>query len=209
MSFAAFISDLHASSPFFRRREFLRFAEWLADTKIKYLFIAGDLCSHRTGLDDTIRTLSCIPKNITVYAIPGNHDPVSQKVPQPALKEIESVPNVVALPNPAYVELEGRTILMYHGQGMDQIKLPAIEKMCYMIETKALVPGIVPIKTIPDIFHTGHIHIYAAGQYGETLLVNAGTWVQKYMFAGRENICNAVIVDLETLRYRKYTAMEY
>ena len=59
------------------------------------------------------------------------------------------------------------------------------------------------IDPIPEIFHTGHVHISGITKYRGVLAINAGTWQSQTAFQKQMNIqptpARAIIVDLQTL----------
>ena len=60
------------------------------------------------------------------------------------------------------------------------------------------------ITEVPDIFHSGHIHVLDAQNYRGTLIVNSGAWQGQTNFQRTMGIIPnpgvAVIVDLSTLQ---------
>lgn len=141
---AAFISDLHCGSDRHLKSCFERFLEWLNNDenakKIKYLFITGDcvdgvgifpnqekvlnLKSMKEQYELFASYLKKIPKNITIFVAPGQHDACRLAEPQPLISrkyapEIYEMENVVLVTNPCFVKLiEGLKefkVLMYHG----------------------------------------------------------------------------------------------
>ena len=70
--------------------------------------------------------ISQIPKHVKVLVSPGNHDPVRQALPQPAVSmdlasELYALENVKGVGNPSYVKLDGVNFLVYHGRSLDDI----------------------------------------------------------------------------------------
>ncbi|RBQ24583.1 MAG: DNA polymerase II small subunit [Methanocorpusculum sp. MCE] len=63
------------------------------------------------------------------------------------------------------------------------------------------------IRDVPDIIHTGHVHISDVISYQGVLGINAGTWQSQTSFQKQMNItptsAEAVVVDLATLSYEK------
>ena len=57
---------------------------------------------------------------------------------------------------------------------------------------------------MPDVFHTGHIHVTACGTYRGTLLVNSGAWQEETAYQRARGIKptpgRAVLLDLSSLR---------
>ncbi|HET7644461.1 MAG TPA: DNA-directed DNA polymerase II small subunit [Nitrososphaeraceae archaeon] len=246
------ISDLHIGSKYFKENEFSRFLNWLNSpeneiaSKIKFLCIGGDLIDgvgifpnqEKELYDSTIylqmkhltSLLEQIPKRIQVFVIPGNHDLGRRALPQPAIpkKDAEilySWKNFTMLGNPSYIELNGVKILMYHGQGLDDIiaTIPGLsysnpaEAMKTLLKARHLSPvygqrtplsaekeDMMVITEIPDILHSGHVHIMDVQNYRGTLIVNSGTWQAQTPFQQTMGIMPtpgiAIAVNLSTLR---------
>lgn len=154
--YAAFISDIHVGSNVFLEEDFEKFIKWinleLGDkkhkekaSKIKYLFIIGDLVDgvgiypdQDLGLkikdineqyEKLAYYLGKIRKDISLIICPGNHDALRLSEPQPCLdkniaKKIWELPNVFLVSNPALVNIhfsedfDGFDVLMYHGSSM-------------------------------------------------------------------------------------------
>lgn len=251
-SYAVLISDLHVGSKYFMEKEFIKFLMWLSSDvddmvrKIKFLCIAGDLIDgigifpHQdkelleTNTDKQIMhaidLLTKIPKHIKVFVIPGNHDPGRRALPQPAIprndsNKLYSLNNFTMLGNPSLIELNGVKILMYHGQGLDDIiaatpgltySKPA-EAMKILLKARHLSPiygertpiapekdDMMVITETPDIFHSGHVHVIDVQNYRGTLVVNSGAWQAQTNFQRTMNIVPtpgiAILVNLATLR---------
>jgi DNA polymerase II small subunit len=246
------ISDLHIGSKYFKENDFLRFLNWLDSpdneiaSKIKFLCIGGDLIDgvgifpnqEKELYDSTIylqmkhltNLLEQIPKRIQVFVIPGNHDLGRRALPQPAIpkKDAEilySWKNYTMLGNPSYIELNGVKILMYHGQGLDDViaTIPGLsysnpaEAMKTLLKARHLSPiygqrtpisaekeDMMVITEIPDILHSGHVHIMDVQNYRGTLIVNSGTWQGQTPFQQTMGIMPtpgiAIAVNLSTLR---------
>ena len=250
--YVVLISDLHIGSKYFKEQEFLKFLNWLNSSdneivsKINFLCIGGDLIdgvgifpnqekelndstiyqqmSHLTSL------LEQIPKKIQVFVIPGNHDLGRRALPQPAIPKkdagiLYSWKNFSMLGNPSYIELNGVKILMYHGQGLDDIiaTIPGLsysnpaEAMKTLLKARHLSPiygqrtpiapekdDMMVISEIPDIFHSGHVHVMGVQNYRGTLIVNSGTWQDQTPFQQTMGIIPtsgiAIAVNLSTLR---------
>jgi len=148
---AAFVSDMHCGSTFHLGKMFEKFLNWLNSgdeeaKKIGYIFFVGDnvdgvgifpgqqnlltLKTMKEQYDLLASYLKRIPKNITIFMCPGQHDATRVAEPQPiisrryapALYEIE---NLVLVTNPAMVKLcEGERelkFLMYHGASFNAL----------------------------------------------------------------------------------------
>ena len=151
--YAVVLSDFHIGSTKFLDKDLEKAISWLKGeignesqkaiaSKIKYLFILGDLVDGVGVYPDQNKELiikdiydqyeACasylkeIPKSMRMIVIPGNHDAVRLEEPQPPLYEdlaapIFKLPNVVMLSNPATVNLlqsggfPGFDFLLYHG----------------------------------------------------------------------------------------------
>ncbi|MDP3966330.1 MAG: metallophosphoesterase, partial [archaeon] len=148
--YALFIGDIHFGSKNFLEKDFLRFIDYLNGklpntpevSKIKYLFIVGDLITgvgnypnqeqdlKVTDLEEQFLQiagfLGKIRKDIKIIVSPGNHDCVRLMEPQPLLDEKYAWPlyqleNLVILGNPSTVNIgetsdfDGFEVLIYHG----------------------------------------------------------------------------------------------
>lgn len=141
----AFISDIHAGSDRHLGKSVQNFLNWINSDdphaqKIRYLFIVGDnvdgvgvfpnqdrvlkLKSMEEQYNLLASYLRQIPKHITMFLIPGQHDATRVAEPQPPpniryAEELYKIDNLVLIPNPTLVKLlEGDKefkVLMYHG----------------------------------------------------------------------------------------------
>jgi DNA polymerase II small subunit len=252
-TYAVLISDLHVGSTYFMEREFLRFLGWLSSSdddlvsKIKFLCIGGDLIDgvgifpnqdkellemdSTTQMTHATRLLAKVPEHIKVLVIPGNHDPGRRALPQPAIprkdlgEQLYSLENCTMLGNPAFVELNGVKLLMYHGQGLDDViattpglsySKPA-EAMKVLLKARHLAPmygertplapeeeDMMVISEVPDIFHCGHAHVVDVKSYRSTLIVNSGAWQSQTKYQQTMGITPtpgiAILVNLSTLQ---------
>ena len=172
--------------------------------------------------------LTDLPSKLQIVVAPGNHDAVRGSEPQPALPErfTNRFPkNVTLVENPCMVSLQGVHVLMYHGRSFDDLigMIPGAtytrpdEMMEEMLLRRHLAPAYglrtpimaarqdrLVISPVPEILHTGHIHICGMSRYRGVLGVNAGTWQGQTTFQKQMNIhptpARAVVVDLETLQ---------
>ena len=174
--------------------------------------------------------LEKIPKHIKVFIIPGNHDPGRRALPQPAIPEKHNLDlwnreNFFMLGNPSMVSLNGVKVLMFHGQSLDDVvgttpglsySQPA-KAMRALLKARHLSPiygkrtpiapeteDMMVIDAIPDIFHSGHIHVLDLDMYKGTLIVNSGAWQTQTSYQAGIGITPtpgiAVIVNLATLK---------
>ena len=253
-AYAVLISDLHVGSKYFMKNEFLRFLEWLSSPhsddivkKIKFLCVGGDLIDGigifpnqdkelleidaAKQMSHAAQLLAKVPKHIKILVIPGNHDLGRRALPQPAIprmnfgEQFYGLENCIMLGNPAFIELNGVKVLMYHGQGLDDIiattpglsySKPA-EAMKVLLKARHLAPiygertpvapereDMMVITEVPDIFHSGHVHVADIQSYRGTLVVNSGAWQSQTKFQQTMGITPtpgvAVIVNLATLQ---------
>jgi len=159
-------------------------------------------------MDHAIKILSKIPKHMKVFLIPGNHDLGRRALPQPAIpkkyaEKLYSLDNITMLGNPCMINIEGIKILMFHGQSLDDIiaSIPGLsyskpaEAMKILLKSRHLSPiygqrtPIAPekedrmvIEEVPDILHSGHVHVIDVDSYKGTLLVNSGAWQSQTPF---------------------------
>jgi DNA polymerase II small subunit len=251
-AYAVLISDLHVGSKYFMEKEFLRFLDWLSSDddivrKIKFLCVGGDLIDGigifpnqdkelleidaGRQMGHAAQLLAKIPKHIKVLVIPGNHDPGRRALPQPAIPgkdpgdHLYGLANCIMLGNPAFVDLNGVKVLMFHGQSLDDViattpglsySRPA-EAMKVLLKARHLVPtygertpvapeqeDMMVITDVPDIFHSGHVHVTDIQSYRGTLVVNSGAWQSQTKYQQTMGITPtpgmAILVNLATLQ---------
>ena len=176
------------------------------------------------------RLLAKVPKHIKMLVIPGNHDPGRRALPQPAIPgnpadHLYGLENCTMLGNPAMVELNGVKVLMYHGQSLDDViastpglsyQKPA-EAMKVLLKARHLAPtygGRTPVAPeqednmvmteVPDVLHSGHVHVTDVQSYRGTLIVNSGAWQAQTKFQQTMGITPspglAILVNLATLQ---------
>lgn len=185
---------------------------------------AASQMSHATKL------LSKIPKRIKTYVIPGNHDPGRRALPQPGFPKATSgglydLENCEVLGNPAMVSLNGVKVLMFHGQSLDDViattpglsyQRPA-EAMKVLLKARHLSPtygertpiapeseDMMVMTEVPDILHSGHVHVTDVDSYRGTLVVNSGAWQAQTKFQQTMGITPspgiAIVVNLATMQ---------
>lgn len=176
------------------------------------------------------RLLSKIPKHIKTFIIPGNHDPGRRALPQPVFPRATSgglydLENCKILGNPAMVSLNGVKILMFHGQSLDDViattpglsyQQPA-EAMKVLLKARHLSPtygertpiapeleDMMVMTEVPDILHSGHIHVTDVDSYRGTLVVNSGAWQGQTRFQQTMGITPspgiAIVINLATMQ---------
>ncbi len=176
----AFLSDVHCGGKKHLGKSFERFLEWLNSEdenarKIKFIFFVGDnvdgvgifpgqeklleLGSMKEQYALLAYYLKKVPKYITMFMCPGQHDAVRVAEPQPlidrkyasALYEIE---NLVLVTNPTLVKLIEKDkefkILMYHGASIHEI----INEIPELRESKAHK---TPAKAVKHLLKRRHL----------------------------------------------------
>jgi len=148
--YALFVADLHYGSKLFLKDSFQKFLDYLQGklpntpevSKIKYLFLVGDIVSGVGNYPDQendlaildledqflalAKDLDKIPKSIKIIISPGNHDGVRIMEPQPMFDEkyawsLYQMSNVIITSNPSIINIgkkdgfDGFNILTYHG----------------------------------------------------------------------------------------------
>lgn len=219
--YVASLSDIHVGSKTFRKDEFRRMISWIKSSsedskQLKYLILSGDVVDGigvYPGQENDLEVLnpaeqygllaeliSDIPRDVQIFVMPGNHDVVRLPEPQPKFPDMISSmfpDNVVMLPNPYTLNIEKRSVLIYHGMSLnDMVELipganfetigKAVEEL---LRRRHLAPKyggktpLVPsatdrhvIEDVPDIFITGHVHSHAVGNYRGVRYVNSSTW---------------------------------
>ena len=250
--YAALTSDLHVGNKFFLKEAFQGFIDWLnrreddVAARLRYLLICGDIIDGvgvypnqdkelettdvTKQLNQVSELLKRIPSYVQIFICPGNHEPVRQALPQPPIsssyaESLVKLPNIHLLSNPAWIEIEGVKVLMYHGRSIEDVvattsglsvERPALA-MKILLKARHVAPvygrrtPILPtdedhlvIEEIPDIFHSGHVHILDSERYRGCLLLNSGTWQMQtsYQLDMGINPTPAIlpIVDLSTLQ---------
>ena len=250
-TYAVLISDIHIGSKYFMEKEFVEFIAWLSSPdpvarKVRFLLICGDIIDGvgifpnqdkellLTDMDEQMakaaQMLDKVPKHIKTFIIPGNHDPGRRALPQPAIPEKHNMSlwnreNFFMMGNPAFLDLNGVKVLMFHGQSLDDVvgTTPGLsyaqpaKAMRALLRTRHLSPiygkrtPIAPeledfmvINEVPDIFHSGHVHVVDLDMYKGTLIVNSGAWQSQTGYQASVGITPtpgiAIIVNLATMK---------
>jgi DNA polymerase II small subunit len=228
--FTEFISWLSSPDPIARKVRFLLICGDIVDGV--GIFPNQDKELLLMDIDEQMakaaQLLDKIPKHIKTFIIPGNHDPGRRALPQPAIPEKHNMnlwnrENFYMLGNPSVLELNGIRVLMFHGQSLDDVvgTTPGLsyaqpaKAMRALLRTRHLSPiygkrtpvapeveDFMVINEIPDIFHSGHIHVVDLDMYKGTLIVNSGAWQTQTPFQASVGINPtpgiAVIVNLAT-----------
>ena len=249
-----FLCDVHVGSSTFLQRQWDNMISWLkeesANVGLHYLVLPGDVVDgigifpgHLEELtiksiygqyERTAEMLKDIPDHITVVVQPGNHDSVRPAEPQPALADVFANcfdSNIMMIGNPAYLEVEGRTVLSYHGRSMDDW-ISSVQSLSYeqplkvmeeMLKRRHLAPiygkrtplapekrDYMVIDRIPDIFVTGHVHGAGSAEYRGVKMINASTWQSQTEFQKMHNFNpDPAILPLVHLGTGKVTMMDF
>lgn len=212
---------------------------------IKYVVINGDLVDgvgiypgqedellHRSFQEQYEKAASYIeqiPEHITVIISAGDHDATNKALPHMPIsreyaKAVYECRDLIAVGSPALISLHGVKILVYHGEGLDDIvaTVPGHgynvigEAIKLLLRCRHLSPiygketGIIPlprdpliIRERPDVFQTGHVHVFSSGRYHQTIALNSGSWQHQTVFQRRKGVEPTVglapIVNLQTL----------
>ncbi len=230
----ALISDSHIGSKEFDETLWNRFIEFLNGNwgnkhqrelagKVKYIIINGDLIdgvgvypSQKEDLlisdiygqyKKAMELLSEIPDYIKVFYSSGNHEPVRNAVPRPAVpkKYCQDLLNigVINVGNPCVIQTHNVDSLVYHGDSLLDLNLtvpglnnedPA-ETMKELLICRHLSPLFgnktqnapteqdwMVIEELPEIFHAGHMHINGYDVYRGVHLVNSGCFQKQTDF---------------------------
>lgn len=227
----AFLSDVHVGSTTFLEKDWERMVAWLKANSVKeeinYLIFPGDVVDgigvfpnqdtelSIKDIDDQYARLAEylkeIPDHIKMVIHPGNHDAARLAEPQPALnqrftKGFDS--NIIMTGNPVYMDIEGRTVLTYHGKSMDDW-IAAVQNLTYddplqvmkqMCVRRHLAPiygqrnALAPEKKdylsmdlVPDIFVSGHVHGAGEEIYNGVRMINASTWQSQTEYQRQHN----------------------
>ena len=164
--------------------------------------------------NEAARFLGNIRSDIKIIIAPGNHDASRVAEPQPAVPEeyakaLYELDNVEFISNPGVVSLDGINVLIYHGRSFDDLVM-AVKDFTYeksdvimeeILQKRHLAPiygertplaseleDYLVIDEVPDVFHTGHIHINSYRRYKGVHLINSGTFQTQTEFQKIYNI---------------------
>ena len=179
--------------------------------------------------EEAAKVISGIPDHIKIFYSSGNHEPVRKAIPRPSVPKKYSLElinqGVVCVGNPSIIQTHNVNTLVFHGDSLLDLNMlipglennKPVETMKELLICRHLAPiygkktQIAPtdkdwlvIDKIPDIFHTGHIHINDMGLYSNILLTNSGCFQSQTEFMKSLGIKPTPgilsIVDLDTLK---------
>ena len=262
---AVLLSDLHVGSKKFLADALGKVLDWLnlrigapnqrfIAERTKYVVVCGDIVDgigvyprQEQELEITdlygqyreaAKYIGGIPDHIETVILPGNHDPVRQALPQPAIPKDFGGPlyesrSLISLGNPAEVSLHGVRLLLHHGRSLDDIlsSLPSVnftqpeKAMKLQLQCRHLASeygnrtSIAPekvdhlvIENVPDIFQSGHVHVVKYENYRGTQIINSGAWQAQTDYQRRVGLVPTpgilTAVNLQTLQVRLINFME-
>jgi DNA polymerase II small subunit len=242
--YALFVSDLHIGGPGFDEAAFSRMVSWLNGdfgelevvSRVGYVILNGDLIENPLSRDGRLNDrdvessydllagyLSSIRKPVRIFIVPGETDATRNALPQPAIirkyaKKLYEMRNVCMLGNPSIVKLHGVSVLLYHGQGLDDVfrqlqatsvgrpttGMRTLLKARHMAPSYGGVTSLAPerrdlliIDLVPDIMHCGHVGVPDEDMYRGTLLLSTPSWDPRSASGGGGQ-GKAALVDLST-----------
>lgn len=173
--------------------------------------------------------------DIKIIIAPGNHDACRLAEPQPAIPEhyapdLYNIKNAEFVSNPSLVSLDGFKTLIYHGRSFDDLAM-SVNGLSHqnsdlimreLLEKRHLAPiygertplasefeDHLVIEEIPDIFHTGHVHINSYKKHKGIHMINSGTFQSQTEFQKIYNImptCGEVpVLNRGSLKVLKFT----
>lgn len=184
--------------------------------------------------NEAARFLGNIRSDIKIIIAPGNHDASRVAEPQPAVPEeyakaLYELDNVEFISNPGVVSLDGINVLIYHGRSFDDLVM-AVKDFTYeksdvimeeMLQKRHLAPiygertplaseleDYLVIDEVPDIFHTGHIHINSYRRFKGVHLINSGTFQTQTEFQKIYNI-NPTPAEVPVIHKGKYRHFKF
>ena len=164
--------------------------------------------------DEAARLVGDIRSDIKIIITPGNHDASRVAEPRPAVpekyaKSLYKLNNVEFLSNPSTVSLDGLEVLIYHGRGIDDMVMGSNDfsherndlVMKEFLRKRHLAPlygertplaseleDHLVIDSVPDVLHTGHVHINTYANYKGIHCINSGTFQTQTEFQKIYNI---------------------
>jgi len=254
--YACLISDVHVGSKKFRRDLFESFLDWLARSRdgvakrVKYLVINGDFVDgigvyprqekelETADVEEQFREgaklLAEIPDEVEIILCPGNHEPVRKSLPQPPIggkyrNILNKARRINFGTNPSTIILHGRRLIVYHGQGLEEV-IEYSQNISYSILDKKIDEALVKlmrsrhlapcyggntqvmplpedplvIEETPDLLHTGHTHTATALNYKGVYLINSGTWQDQTDYQKNlginPTVGTAILVELSKMK---------
>ena len=184
--------------------------------------------------NEAARFLGNIRSDIKIIIAPGNHDASRVAEPQPAVPEeyakaLYELDNVEFISNPGIVSLDGINVLIYHGRSFDDLVMAVKEftherndlLMEELLQKRHLAPiygertplaseleDYLVIDEVPDVFHTGHVHINTYKRFKGIHLINSGTFQTQTEFQKIYNI-EPTPAEVPVLHKGKYKHLKF
>lgn len=183
---------------------------------------------------EAAKFLGRIRSDIKIIIAPGNHDASRVAEPQPAVpkeyaKALYELDNVEFISNPGIVSLDGIKVLIYHGRSFDDLVM-AVKDFTHerndllmeeLLKKRHLAPiygertplaseieDYLVIDEVPDVFHTGHVHINTYRKYNGIHLINSGTFQTQTEFQKIYNI-EPTPAEVPVLHKGKYKHLKF
>jgi DNA polymerase II small subunit len=184
--------------------------------------------------NEAARFLGNIRSDIKIIIAPGNHDASRVAEPQPAVPEeyakaLYELDNVEFISNPGVVSLDGINVLIYHGRSFDDLVM-AVKDFSHerndllmeeLLQKRHLAPiygertplaseleDYLVIDEVPDVFHTGHVHINTYKRFKGIHLINSGTFQTQTEFQKIYNI-EPTPAEVPILHKGKYKHLKF
>lgn len=184
--------------------------------------------------NEAARFLGNIRSDIKIIIAPGNHDASRVAEPQPAVPEeyakaLYQLDNVEFISNPGVVSLDGINVLIYHGRSFDDLVM-AVKGFTHerndllmeeLLQKRHLAPiygertplaseleDYLVIDEVPDVFHTGHVHINTYKRFKGIHLINSGTFQTQTEFQKIYNI-EPTPAEVPILHKGKYKHLKF
>jgi DNA polymerase II small subunit len=184
--------------------------------------------------NEAARFLGNIRSDIKIIIAPGNHDASRVAEPQPAVPEeyakaLYELDNVEFISNPGVVSLDGIKVLIYHGRSFDDLVM-AVKDFTHerndllmeeLLQKRHLAPiygertplaseleDYLVIDEVPDVFHTGHVHINTYKRFKGVHMINSGTFQTQTEFQKIYNI-EPTPAEVPILHKGKYRHLKF
>ena len=184
--------------------------------------------------NEAAKFLGNIRSDIKIIIAPGNHDASRVAEPQPAVPEeyakaLYQLDNVEFISNPGVVSLDGIKVLIYHGRSFDDLVM-AVKGFTHerndllmeeLLQKRHLAPiygertplaseleDYLVIDEVPDVFHTGHVHINTYRRFKGIHLINSGTFQTQTEFQKIYNI-EPTPAEVPVLHKGKYKHLKF
>lgn len=183
---------------------------------------------------EAAKFLGRIRSDVKIIIAPGNHDASRVAEPQPAVPEeyanaLYELDNVEFISNPGVVSLDGINVLIYHGRSFDDLFMAVKEftherndlLMEELLKKRHLAPiygertplaseleDYLVIDEVPDVFHTGHVHINTYRKFNGIHLINSGTFQTQTEFQKIYNI-EPTPAEVPVLHKGKYKHLKF